>query len=86
VYPWLNAAPAMASEMKGKSALWWNVPILALISFVLITTAFGAMYVAGGFSFVSGALTGSLSSTFNFWTFAMGVTTNYPLQAIIGLG
>ena len=86
VYPWLNAAPAVASEMKGRSALRWNVPISALISFVLITSAFGAMYVAGGFSFVSGALTGPLSSTFNFWTFAMGVTTSYPLQAFIGLG
>lgn len=87
VYPWLNAAPAVASEMKGKSTLRWNVPISALISFVLITSAFGAMYVAGGFSFVSGALTSSsLSSTFNFWTFAMGVTRIYALQAFIGLG
>src|SRR4029077_19331388 len=57
VYPWLNAAPAVASEMKGKSALRWNVPISALISLILITGAFGAMYYAGGFSFVSGALT-----------------------------
>ncbi|MDA4129520.1 MAG: APC family permease [Thaumarchaeota archaeon] len=88
VYPWLNAAPAVASEMKGKSALRWNVPISALISLILITSAFGAMYVAGGFSFVSGALTGPLSvfSDFNYWTFAMGVTTSYPLQAVIGLG
>src|SRR5579862_7680358 len=88
VYPWLNAAPAVASEMKGKSALRWNVPISAIISFILITGAFGAMYAAGGFSFVSGALTGTLSSfsDFNFWTFAMGATTSYPLQAFIGLG
>ncbi len=88
VYPWLNAAPAVASEMKGKSALRWNVPISAILSMVLITGAFAAMYFAGGFSFVSGALTGSLASfsDFNFWTFAMGVTTSYPLQAIIGLG
>jgi amino acid transporter len=88
VYPWLNAAPAVASEMKGKSALRWNVPISAVVSMILITGAFGAMYYAGGFSFVSGALTGPLSSfsDFNFWTFAMGVTSSYPLQAIIGLG
>lgn len=87
VYPWLNAAPAVASEMKGKSALRWNVPISALISFALITGAFGAMYAAGGFSFVTGALTnGSTAYTFNFWTFAMGVTSNVALQAFIGLG
>ncbi|MGI0081380.1 MAG: hypothetical protein ACRECH_17380, partial [Nitrososphaerales archaeon] len=88
VYPWLNAAPAVASEMKGKSTVRWNVPISAVASLLLITSAFGAMYYAGGFTFVSGALTGSLSSSadFNFWTFAMGATTSYPLQAFIGLG
>ncbi len=58
VYPWLNAAPAVASEMKGKSALRWNVPISALISFVLITGAFGAMYVAGGFQLRQRGLNG----------------------------
>lgn len=88
VYPWLNAAPAVASEIKGKSAIRWNVPISAVVSLILITGAFGAMYYAGGFKFVSGALTGNLASLndFNFWTFAMGATTSYPLQAIIGLG
>jgi amino acid transporter len=96
VYPWLNAAPAVASEMKGKNTVRWNVPISAVISLILITAGFGAMYYAGGFSFVSGALTGTpnigfanglgLFYDFNFWTFAMGATTIYPLQAFIGLG
>lgn len=88
VYPWLNAAPAVASEMKGRSTVRWNVPISAVISLILITAAFGAMYSAGGFNFVSGALTGNLAafSDFNFWTFAMGSTTSFALQAFIGLG
>ncbi len=96
VYPWLNAAPAVASEMKGKSTLRWNVPISAVISLILITAGFGAMYYAGGFKFVTGALTGTpgigfanglgLFYDFNFWTFAMGSTTSYALQAFIGLG
>ena len=88
VYPWLNASPAVGSEIKGKSAVRWNVPISAVISLVLITSAFGAMYYAGGYNFVTGALTGNLAGfyDFNFWTFAMGATTNYALQAIIGLG
>jgi amino acid transporter len=86
VYPWLNAAPAVGSEIKGKNALRWNVPISAVISMILITSAFGAMYYAGGFRFVSGALTGSTYSIFNFWTMAMGVTNSVPLQAFIGLG
>jgi amino acid transporter len=88
VFPWLNAAPAVASEIKGKSALRWNVPISAVISLILITSAFGAMYYAGGFTFVSGALTGNLAAffDFNFWTMAMGATTSVPLQALIGIG
>ncbi len=87
VYPWLNAGPAVGSEIKSKSAVRWNVPISAVISLTLITAAFGAMYYAGGFRFVSGALTGSATSgTFNFWTMAMGVTTIYPLQVLIGIG
>jgi amino acid transporter len=88
VYPWLNAAAATSSEIKSKGAIRWNVPIAAVISFTLITAAFGAMYYAGGFSFVSGALTGPLSaySDFNFWTFAMGATPITALQAFIGLG
>jgi amino acid transporter len=96
VYPWLNAAPAVASEMKGKSTVRWNVPISAVISLILITAGFGAMYYAGGFKFVTGALTGTpnigfanglgLFYDFNFWTFAMGSTTSYALQAFIGLG
>ncbi len=88
VYPWLNAAPAVGSEIKGKSAVRWNVPISAVISLILITSAFGAMYYVGGFKFTSGALTGNLAafSDFNFWTMAMGATTSYALQVIIGLG
>lgn len=88
VYPWLNAAAATSSEIKSKGAIRWNVPIAAVTSFTLITAAFGAMYYAGGFSFTSGALSGPLSaySDFNFWTFAMGATTNTALQAFIGLG
>jgi amino acid transporter len=88
VYPWLNAAPAVGSEIKGKSAVRWNVPISAVISLILITSAFGAMYYVGGFKFTSGALTGNLAAyaDFNFWTMAMGATTSYALQVVIGLG
>ncbi|WP_243670593.1 amino acid permease [Vulcanisaeta sp. JCM 16161] len=34
VYPWLNAGPAIASEIRGRNALHWNIhclPILAII-------------------------------------------------------
>lgn len=89
VYPWLNAAPAVASEVKGRGALKWNVPVSAVLAMILVTAGFGAMYVAGGLKFVNGALLNTnlaLDYSFNFWTFAMGATTSTLLQWIIGLG
>jgi amino acid transporter len=89
VYPWLNAAPAVASEVKGRGALKWNVPVSAVLAMVLVTAGFGSMYLAGGLRFVNGALLNTnlaVDYSFNFWTFAMGATTNVVLQWIIGIG
>lgn len=89
VFPWLNAGPAVGSEIKGKKAVGWNIPISAFIAFVLITSAFGAMYYAGGLPFINAALNNSNLVTFysfNFWTLAMGVTNVVALQYLIGFG
>ena len=88
VYPWLNAAPAVGSEIKGKRAIGWNIPISSLVVFIIVTSAFGAMYYAGGLPFINSALSyGPLESfSFNFWTLAMGVTNITALQWLIGIG
>ena len=89
VFPWLNAGPAVGSEIKGKRAVGWNIPISAFVAFVLITSAFGAMYYAGGLPFINEALNNSnlvLFYSFNFWTLAMGVTNVVALQYLLGLG
>jgi amino acid transporter len=89
VFPWLNAAPAVASEIKGKSAIKWNIPISAAIVLVLIAGSFQAMYYAGGVPFINAALHNPdlvIYYSFNFWTLAMGVTSSVPLQYLIGLG
>jgi amino acid transporter len=88
VYPWLNAGPAVASEIKGKSALKYNVVISSVVSLIIVTTAFAAMYYAGGFNFINGALSNSnlvYNWSFNFWTLAMGVSST-PVAWFIGLG
>jgi amino acid transporter len=88
VYPWLNAGPAVASEIKGKSALKYNVVISSVVSLIIVTTAFGAMYYAGGFNFINGALSNAnlvYNWSFNFWTLAMGVSST-PVAWFIGLG
>jgi amino acid transporter len=89
VYPWLNAGPSVASELKGKNALRWNVLIASILAVILVTSAFGTMYYVAGFAFTNGALTNSklvYDFSFNFWTLAMGVAGNSILATIIGLG
>ena len=94
VYPWLNAGPAVASEIKGKSAVRYNVAISSVVSLIIVTSAFGVMYYAGGFNFINGALGNAdlvYNWSFNFWTLAMGVaegmgSAGTALAGFIGLG
>ncbi len=90
VYPWIFAGPAVASELKGgNKTLKWNIPIAALIIFLLVTGSFATMYYVGGFEFITAALANSTlvyTYSFNFWTLAMGVANNVALAWFIGLG
>jgi amino acid transporter len=89
VYPWLNASPAVASEIKGKSALKWNVPISAVLVFFFLTSSIAVMYYVGGQQFINAALANPtlvFNYSFNFWTLAMGVAGNQIIAGIIGVG
>ena len=89
VYPWVNAGPAVASEIKGKGALRYNVLISSFVTFVVVTVSFACMYYAGGLNFINGALSNSnlvYNWGFNFWTLAMGVSTVPAVSWFIGLG
>ncbi len=89
VYPWLNAGPAVASEIKGTRGIKWNVPIASFLVMILVTTAFGAMYYAGGFQFVTAALSNPTlvyDYSFNFWTLAMGAVNNTYVAWFLGIG
>jgi len=89
VYPWLNAGPAVASEIKGKGALRYNVFISSIVTLIVVTAAFASMYYAGGFNFINGALGNPelvFDWSFNFWTLAMGVSTIPAVSWFIGLG
>ena len=89
VYPWFVAAPAVATEIKGKRSTNWNVPISALISLIIVTGSFATLYYVAGYSFTNGALFNSnlvYDYSFNFWTLAMGVSPNTAVAAFIGAG
>jgi len=89
VYPWLNAAPAVASELKGRTAIRWNVPISAVAALVLTTAALATMYYVAGQPFVNASMANPalvFYNNINFFTLAMGVAPNAVLSVIIGLG
>jgi len=91
VFPWLNAAPAVAGEIKGKGALKWNVPISAVLAFAFVTGSIAVMYATAGQAFTNAAystpaLVYGSPVAFNFWTLAMGVSNNSIIAGIIGLG
>ncbi len=86
VYPWLNAGPAIASEIKGKNALYWNVPMAFLFTLVFLTLGFEAMYYSLGFNFITAALSNSnLNGIINFWDIAMVLPHNAALSWFIGI-
>jgi len=89
VYPWLNAAPAVASEIKGSRALKWNVPIPAVIALILTTAAIATMYYVAGQPFTNASMANPalvFDNGINFFTLAMGVAPNTLVSLIIGLG
>ena len=88
VFPWLNAAPAVGSEIRGKTAQKWNVPVSAVLTLAFLTLSFGAMYLTAGQAFTNAAYTtpGLVFGGFNFYTLAMGVSGNSLVAAFLGLG
>ncbi|MFB6490744.1 MAG: APC family permease [Thermoproteus sp. AZ2] len=86
VYPWLNAGPAIGSEIRGKSAVKLNVLVAALLTMTLVTLGFAAMYRAFGFAFTTAALANpDVNSNVNFWTLAMALAGDPALRWIIGI-
>jgi amino acid transporter len=87
-YPWFNAAPSVGSELKGRASAW-NVPISLLAAFLVVTIPYAIMYYVGGFAFTTAALRNPTlvnNFGFNFFTLAMGLSSNFAQSFIIGLG
>jgi amino acid transporter len=87
-YPWFNAAPSVGSELKGRAPAW-NVPISLLAAFLVVTIPYATMYYVGGFAFTTAALRNPTlvnDYTFNFFTLAMGLSSNFVQSLVIGLG
>lgn len=89
-YPWFaSAAPTVGSEFKGSNTTRFNIPLSVVITFLFGTIPLAVMYYVGGFGFTNAALANPTlvyNYSFNFWTFAMGVSGNSAISFLIGLG
>lgn len=88
VFPWLNAAPAVASEIKNQRALRWNVPISSVTAFALLTASLAVLYGVAGMPFINAAFASHAWSNagLNFFTLAMAVSGNVYVAWAIGIG
>ncbi|MFP3311632.1 MAG: APC family permease, partial [Caldivirga sp.] len=87
IYPWLNAGPAMAAEIRGRRSVELNVPTAALLTMTMATLGFAALYYSLGFKFTTAALSNSqLNGVINYWTVAMAASGNTIIQWIIAIG
>jgi len=84
-FPWMQAGPAVAAEIKGKKALKYNVFVSLVLTLVLVTAGYGIMYYAGGYEYTTAQYMNN-GFIFTFWTAAIALASNQVLQWLIGLG
>ena len=84
-FPWMQAGPAVAAEIKGKNSLKYNVYTSLILTFILVIAGYGIMYYAGGYQYTTAQYMNN-GYIFTFWTAAISLAGNQVLQWIIGLG
>jgi len=88
LFPWFNMSTIAGSELKGKSALRWSVPISGFSVFIIWTAVFAILYSVAGMPFINAAFANStlvFDYGFNFWTLAMGVANNVAIALSLGI-
>ncbi len=91
-YPWMQAGPAIAAEIRGEKALKYNVLIALFITFVLVTAGYAVVYALGGYSVVTqlymntGFGNPPYFIPFTFWTLAILMAHNLVIGLVIGIG
>ena len=88
LFPWFNMSTIAGSELKGKTALRWSVPISGITVFIIWTIVFAVLYGVAGQPFINAAFANStlvFDYGFNFWTLAMGVANNLAVSVTLGI-
>jgi amino acid transporter len=84
-FPWMQAGPAIAAEIKGKDALKYNVFISLILTFIIVISGYGIMYYIGGYNFTTAEFMNN-GFSYTFWTVAISLSGNIILEWLIGLG
>ncbi|AWR98012.1 amino acid permease [Acidianus sulfidivorans JP7] len=84
-YPWIQAVPAVGSELKKPAYLKYGIFIPVLSTAFIVTLGFLLLYLGGGYSFTNYEFINN-GFVYTFWTVAMALTSNEILQWIIGIG
>ncbi|AOL16912.1 amino acid permease [Sulfolobus sp. A20] len=81
-YIWLYAGPAVASEIKSKRGVRYNLILGSVLTLVFITVPFLLMDLAGGYGFNYSLYP---TYTYNFWSVSIALAKNYALQWFLGI-
>lgn len=84
-YPWIQAVPAVGSELRKPAYMKYGILVPALTTAFLVTLGFLLLYIAGGYNFTTYEFVNN-GFIYTFWTVAIGLTSNQILQWIIGIG
>ena len=84
-YPWMQAVPAVASELRKTKYVIYGILVPLLLTGALVTIGFLLLYLGGGYNLTTYEFTTN-GFVYTFWTVGIGLTSNYVLQWIIGIG
>ncbi|MQL54416.1 amino acid permease [Acidianus ambivalens] len=84
-YPWMQAVPAVASELKKEKYVAYGIFGPLILTGLLVTIGFLLLYLGGGYALTTYEFTNN-GFVYTFWTVAIGLTSNQVLQWIIGIG
>jgi len=84
-YPWMQAVPAVASELKKVKYSAYGIFVPLILTGALVTIGFLLLYIGGGYNLTTYEFINN-GYVYTFWTVGIGLTSNYVLQWIIGIG
>lgn len=84
-YPWMQAGPAVSAEFKSSKIVNYNILLALVFTGIIITLGLFILYYEGGYCFTTYEFINN-GYVYNFWSVAIGLSNNYILEWILGIG